>query len=332
MCPIKIMSSLMSNNKSSSVFCQGNDLTEDFSCMIRGAIPDEPAALSFQEYPDGPKEPNSGSCLQIRRRSLLCNLEAHSHQPRSLHKSFVHAATNEPEAPTSKRQSMLSLKKNKPSLPSHVLSGYAGPQPTAADGRPLRSCVKKPTSSDVQRNSGRRVSFDHVDLREYRRIAGDNPSVSDGCPLAIGWDYNCRGKVDVDSYEADRAGRADRVEAAQYGTRGLPSIVREAILRAIAGVSRTEIAQAKRQAYVHKCHRLETLDQIGGVQNCQFVGPLERLAMLKESAARKLERAKKGCVSSSQEQLKLWEDAQKAAIQRKLCEDLQPKEKRRWSC
>ncbi|KAL3774939.1 hypothetical protein ACHAW5_001301 [Stephanodiscus triporus] len=229
---------------------------------------------------------------------------------------------------------MLSLKKNKPSRPSHLLSAYAGPQPTGADGRPLRSCVKKPTSSDVQRNSGRRrVSFGHVDLREYRRIAGDNPSVSDGCPLAIGWDYNCVGEVDVDSYEADRACRADRVEAAQYGTLGLlHSTVREAILRAIAGVSRTEIAQAKKQAYIHKCHRLETLDEIGGVQDCHFVGPCERLAMLKESAARKLERAKKGCVSSSQEQLQLWEDAQKAAIQRKLCEDLQPKEKWKWSC
>ena len=37
----------------------------------------------------------------------------------------------------------------------------------------------------------KQISFDHVDLRDYRRIAGDNPSVTDGCTLVIGWEYNC---------------------------------------------------------------------------------------------------------------------------------------------
>jgi hypothetical protein len=37
----------------------------------------------------------------------------------------------------------------------------------------------------------KQISFDHVDFRDYRRIAGDNPSVTDGCKLAIRWEYNC---------------------------------------------------------------------------------------------------------------------------------------------
>ncbi len=58
--------------------------------------------------------------------------------------------------------------------------------------------------------------------------------------------------------------------------------------------------------------RLVTLDQIGWVQNRQFVGPVKRLIMMKETAARKLERAKK----NAQEQLELWVNAHKAAMKR----------------
>ena len=48
----------------------------------------------------------------------------------------------------------------------------------------------------------KQISFDHVDFRDYRRIAGDNPSVTDGCKLAIRWEYNChlRRRAHVASY------------------------------------------------------------------------------------------------------------------------------------
>jgi hypothetical protein len=45
---------------------------------------------------------------------------------------------------------------------------------------------------------------------------------------------------------------------------------------------------------------------------------------MKESAARKLERAKKGIYSPAQEQLRLWEDAHEAAMQRMSLEEAQP--------
>ena len=303
-----------------AIRCQGDDWTKDFSGMHLNQ--DEPD-LSSQEYSDIPRKttkPNSGSYLQTRRRSLQFNLGAYSYLPRLPPKSAVQIPTNQPESPTSIRQSILSSSLSKSSLPSHhLLRAYAGPQPTGPEGRPLRSCVKKPKIIDFQINSVRRkVSFDHVDLRDYRRIAGDNPSVTDGCPLAIGWEYNCQGKVDINTYEGNRADRSK--DNAQYGARGLSPLARKTILMVLGGVPRAEIAQSEAQAYLHKRLRLDTLDQIGGVKNCQFVGPVERLIMMKESAARKLERAKTG-ISPAQEQLKLWEDAHKAAMKRKLREE-----------
>lgn len=316
-----------------SINCQvgAGGMTNNFSGTTHPAEPaDEPDHSIGECSDDGPcksKESNSEQrpYLKIRGQSLDRLLGGYSHLQRLLHKSTVHdapAATNRTESQTSIRRSATSSTRTNSSLSSDLPRAYAGPRPTSPEGLPLRSCVKKPTSSNIDvhtRGSSRRrrVSFDHVELREYRRIAGDNPSVTDGCPLAIGWEYNCRGKVDVDSYEADRA---DRKDATQYGAQGLSPRVREAILIVIAGVSRAEIARAQTQAYLHKRLRLQTLEQI----DHRRAGPIERIAMMKESAARKLERAKRGIYSPAQEQLRLWEDAHEAAMQRMSPEEAQP--------
>jgi len=204
-------------------------------------------------------------------------------------------------------------------------SSYAGPQPTTADGHPLRSCLKQddllPSSSSeptagtcdpIPRvpSSCHRVSFSHVQLREYCRAAGDNPSVSSGCPLAIGWKYNKRGKVDIDSYEAD-------LDKEPVQCQRISSKEREKLLADVGGVSHTQIMQGQVNAYFGRQLRAETLDQIGGLRHSKSVGPRERLYIMTESAARKLHRAKTG-ISHNQEQQKLWDQAHEAARRKSL--------------
>lgn len=50
----------------------------------------------------------------------------------------------------------------------------------------------------------RSVSFGVLEVREYDMILGDNPSVSYGPPLQLGWNYNHLGSVSLDFYETNR--------------------------------------------------------------------------------------------------------------------------------
>lgn len=194
-----------------------------------------------------------------------------------------------------------------------------------ADGHPLTSCLKQdslfPSSSSEPtghvasagssgHNRGHRVCFTHVQLREYCRVVGDNPSVTSGCPLAIGWKFNRRGITDIDSYEAD-------LDKDPIPCKRLSSKEREKRLTEIGGVSHSKVMQGQIQAYFDRQLRAETLDQIGGLKNYKSVGPRERLYVMRESAARKIHRAKKG-ISPDQEQQKLWDDAHEAARRRSL--------------
>mmetsp|Transcript_4929 Transcript_4929/g.9166 ORF Transcript_4929/g.9166 Transcript_4929/m.9166 type:complete len:252 (+) Transcript_4929:465-1220(+) len=194
-------------------------------------------------------------------------------------------------------------------------SSYAGPLPTRLDGYPLRGCIKlsltastRSVSSDLSdqsSNPGHKVSFSHVELREYCRQVGDNPSVSSGCPLSIGWKFNKRGKVDIDSYEAD-------LDRDPVPCERLSAQEREKLLTEIGGASQSQIMQGRIQAYFDYKMRAETLEKIGGLRHYKTVGPRERLLIMKESAARKIDRARKG-TSPLEEQRKLWDNAKEAA-------------------
>jgi hypothetical protein len=92
--------------------------------------------------------------------------------------------------------------------------------------------------------------------------------------------------MDINTYEAERVERSKDQGSIPFRRHVLSHTTRVAILLEIGEVSRTEILEAQTDAYAIKCQRLETMDLIGGVQNCKFVGPVERLTMVKESATR----------------------------------------------
>lgn len=51
------------------------------------------------------------------------------------------------------------------------------------------------------------VSFDSVSIREYSLVPGDNPSVSGGPPISLGWDHCERYASALDPYESFREGK-----------------------------------------------------------------------------------------------------------------------------
>jgi hypothetical protein len=80
------------------------------------------------------------------------------------------------------------------------------------------------------------VSFSNVSVREYSRVVGDNPCVSSGPPLAIGWKYNKRGKTDIDSFEEEKlTAKAAHLDDGIVGCQRLSADEREKLLIDIGG-------------------------------------------------------------------------------------------------
>jgi hypothetical protein len=121
--------------------------------------------------------------------------------------------------------------------------------------------------------------------------------------LSIGWKYNKRGKLDIDSYEADRASILRPREVPRVSARE-----KERLLKEIGGETDRSILSAQIKANSDQQQRWDTLDRLGGMKGSKTVGPRERVVVMKES----LNRVCTG-KSTAKEQRQLWENAQVAA-------------------
>ena len=135
---------------------------------------------------------------------------------------------------------------------------------------PLRGVIKtgsslsnKPPISDTSMSTEsdemdgpkamRRCSFSCVDIREHERIAGDNPCVSSGVPLSIGWGYHQHQSLALDNYELNKGPPRDKIEML------VPAEVRKSMLRDEFGVSVKEINMAVREANITRLQRRNTV-------------------------------------------------------------------------
>lgn len=293
--------------------------TNEFAHLDR-SVKDDPQSTTAASSSSG--RANFAVTL-LRRRSTLGSADRQQAPPPS--------SLSSPEARRrSSSNSLGTLLRKRSSVISSSLGAYAGPKPVSSDGKPLKSCFGNRSPSIVSTastargsldsqeeqhptnarsfNYRRRVSFTSVQLRQYCRECGDNPSVTKGVPLAIGWKYNEGEVMDIDCYETEKECNGQPKECHR-----LSAQEREDILIKIGGHSRNQIVTAQFEASTDQKLRYETLDKLGGYEKAKYIGPRERVLILKESAARKLDRACKGTTSSKEQRL-LWEKAQQAAL------------------
>jgi len=95
----------------------------------------------------------------------------------------------------------------------------------------------------------RQVSFNTLQIREYKVGLSDNPSCSFGPPVGLSWDYEEEEEIPLDSYEADREPRRG-VEPISYGDRR--------ILLKQGGYSKKEVKAAVQEVDRVKRERLVT--------------------------------------------------------------------------
>lgn len=200
---------------------------------------------------------------------------------------------------------------NHSSASNRSTSSYMGPRPLGKDGKPLKSCMSATNSvtgdlddsdnsqsTPVKSKMKRSVSFDQVQFREYERALGDNPSVTSGPPLTIGWRYNETATLPVEKYEDLKP--KPRTKSELQVPRGL----REQMLREQADVTSSQLAKANREVTSIQHQRKMT----SATLHHQVVHEAA------EKIGRKLKRIIKR-TSKEKEEDELWENAALVASQ-----------------
>jgi hypothetical protein len=74
-----------------------------------------------------------------------------------------------------------------------------------------KSCLKADGSSSLSPTSpSQSVCFGDLTIYEFKNVLGDNPAVSEGAPLTIGWKHETMNVIALDYYEFLRNQRPRR--------------------------------------------------------------------------------------------------------------------------
>eukprot|EP00580_Thalassiosira_gravida_P014515 CAMPEP_0201681450 /NCGR_PEP_ID=MMETSP0494-20130426/51117_1 /ASSEMBLY_ACC=CAM_ASM_000839 /TAXON_ID=420259 /ORGANISM="Thalassiosira gravida, Strain GMp14c1" /LENGTH=628 /DNA_ID=CAMNT_0048165197 /DNA_START=276 /DNA_END=2162 /DNA_ORIENTATION=- len=198
-------------------------------------------------------------------------------------------------------------------------SRYQGPECRMKNGSRVKSIVKNPrslvTSSSTngfsvdstpstERDAGEvnkpktwRCKFATVNIREHERVAGDNPCVTSGVPLSIGWGFYQHPPIDLDDYELNKGPSRDKIEMM------VPASVRRSMLRDEFGVSVTEMNAAMKEVNITKRRRRHTV----GAET------MEGWQEATQSVSRKLKRFIKRTSTVKQHE-NMWASARESAM------------------
>lgn len=146
--------------------------------------------------------------------------------------------------------------------------------------------------------SKKSVSFKNLEIREYRRVLGDNPSCSAGPPMSIGWEHSLDDVIiAIDEYEEQNPYRRAPSELL------LPRMVREKMLKE-EGFTRKEMNSAAKHGLLHKNSRRKSVSRLH----------LDVMEERIEGALRKARKSLFPFKSKSQKDLLMWENASKGKI------------------
>jgi len=179
---------------------------------------------------------------------------------------------------------LLNVKRDRLNRPRRCLSLPTNLKKSIMKRKTLDESLHTTYGSEDEMISGRpkkhlSLKFDKINIREYSRTVGDNPSCSSGPPVSISWEYNIIGDVNLDEYEKMRPPRRLQNEMI------LPRTAREDLLRYEWNTSRKEIIESVRRNVRVKNQRRTTINNLGKATKFEE-------AM--ESASRKLKRLVKG--------------------------------------
>jgi hypothetical protein len=129
---------------------------------------------------------------------------------------------------------------------AHAAPALAGEQAVVAMYPSCSDTEKESFSNTTDDSSSKKaVSFGLIQIREYNRVMGDNPTVRVGPPMSIGWEFVQKKAVPVDVYEKREHPRTSDL--------WMDNFTRKSILREECGVSREEIRAA--ESIVRKIQR-----------------------------------------------------------------------------
>ena len=154
-------------------------------------------------------------------------------------------------------------------------------------------------SDEQQQEEDLSVSFGKIQIRQYERIPGDNPSICFGVPLAIGWAFNEEGvPISVEQYESQRSEEPKKRDEMYVSLRE-----RERILTEDWGISRSAVRAAEKSVSLASKQRRATSARLH----------LEPAQEAIESARKKFDRVVYG-KSDKKEEERLWREAQKRTV------------------